>query len=68
MVDERPRGAKVVTAEQRRRAVTWLRSSRQVSERRARRVVGLSASSYRYTSRRAAHDVNRHPKFPAFLD
>lgn len=46
-----------MTAEQRRRAVTWLRSSRQVSERRARRVVGLSASSYRYTSRRTERDA-----------
>ena len=46
-----------MTAEQRRRAVTWLRSSRQVSARRARRVVGLSASSYRYTSRRTERDA-----------
>lgn len=47
----------MVTAAQRRRAVTWLRSSRQVSARRARRVVGLSASSYRYTSRRTERDA-----------
>ena len=46
-----------MTAEQRRRAVTWLRASRHVSERRARRVVGLSASSYRYTSRRTERDA-----------
>jgi len=49
-----------VTAEQRRRAVTWLRTSRRdvhVSERRARRLAGISASSYRYASRRAAHDA-----------
>lgn len=46
-----------MTADQRRRAVTWLRTDRQTSERRARRVVGLSASSYRYVSRRAAQDA-----------
>jgi putative transposase len=47
----------VVTAEQRRRAVTWLRTDRHVSERRARRVAGISASSYRYGSRRRAQDA-----------
>lgn len=47
----------MVTASQRRRAVTWLRTSRHVSERRARRVAGISASSYRYVSRRAAPDT-----------
>lgn len=45
-----------MTAEQRRRAVTWLRTVRHVSERRARRVSGISASSYRYASRRVARD------------
>ena len=47
----------MVTADQRRRAVTWLRTARHVSERRARRVAGLSASSYRYASRRAVADA-----------
>lgn len=46
-----------MTAAQRREAVTWLRTTRHVSERRARRVVGISASSYRYGSRRAAGDA-----------
>lgn len=46
----------MVTAAQRRHAVTWLRTVRRVSERRARRVAGISASSYRYVSRRAARD------------
>jgi putative transposase len=47
----------VVTADQRRRAVTYLQTARHVSERRARRVVRLSASSYRYVSRRAEADA-----------
>lgn len=47
----------MVTAAQRRCAVTWLRVERRTSERRARRLVGLSASSYRYASRRAAADA-----------
>jgi putative transposase len=47
----------VVTADQRRRAVTYLQAARHVSERRARRVARLSASSYRYVSRRVAHDA-----------
>lgn len=49
-----------VTAEQRQRAVTWVRTSRAdqlASERRARRAAGISASSYRYASRRAARDA-----------
>jgi putative transposase len=46
----------VVTASERRRAVTWLRTDRHVSERRARRVAGISASSYRYASRRSERD------------
>jgi putative transposase len=47
----------VVTAEQRRGAVTWLRRTRHVSERRARRLAGISASSYRYLSQRAIEDA-----------
>lgn len=45
-----------MTAKQRRHAVTWLRTDRHASERRARRIVGISASSYRYASRRAVSD------------
>lgn len=47
-----------MTAEQRRGAVTWLRRTRHVSERRARRLAGISASSYRYVSQRGVAD---HP-------
>ena len=46
----------MVTAPHRRRAVTWLRTDRHVSERRARRVAGISASSYRGASRRYERD------------
>ncbi len=46
-----------MTASQRRRAVTWLRTVRHVSERRARRVSGIGASSYRYAARRTASDA-----------
>lgn len=50
-----------MTAEQRRHAVTWLTTDRHVSERRARRLAGISASSYRYVSQRGARDqVLRH--------
>lgn len=45
-----------MTAAQRREAVTWLRTTRHVSERRARRVAGISASSYRYVSQRGIED------------
>jgi putative transposase len=47
----------VVTAEQRRRAVTFLRASRRASLRRACRLVGIGPSSYGYTSRRAERDA-----------
>ena len=47
----------MVTADQRRRAVTYLRTDRHVSERRARRLAGIGASSYRYRSRRAWADL-----------
>jgi hypothetical protein len=42
----------VVTAEQRRRAVTFLRTSRRASLARACRLVGIGRSSYAYTSPR----------------
>ena len=46
-----------MTAEQRRRAVTYLRTSRRVSLRRACRLVGIGRASYGYASRRAARDA-----------
>ena len=46
-----------MTAEQRRRAVTFLRTSRRASLRRACRLVGIGRSGYGYTSRRAARDA-----------
>ncbi len=46
-----------MTAEQRRRAVTYLRTSRRTSLSRACRLVGIGRSSYAYTSRRAAQDA-----------
>jgi len=45
-----------VTAAQRREAVTWLTTTRHVSERRARRLAGISASSLRYASQRGVAD------------
>ena len=47
----------MVTATQRQHAVTWLRTDRHVTERRARRLTGIGASSYRYVSRRADRDA-----------
>jgi putative transposase len=47
----------VVTADQRRRAVTFLRTSRRASLSRACRLVGIGRSSCRYTSRRTARDA-----------
>jgi hypothetical protein len=47
----------VVTAEQRRAAVTHLVRARRASLRRACRLVGISRASYGYVSRRAAADA-----------
>lgn len=47
----------MVTAEQRRRAVTFLRTSRHASASRACRLLGIGRSSYTYASRRAATDA-----------
>jgi hypothetical protein len=46
-----------VTAEQRRRPVTFLRTSRRASLARACRLVGIGRSSYAYMSRRAKRDA-----------
>ncbi len=46
-----------MTAEQRRRAVTFLRTSRRTSLARACRLIGIGRSSYAYTSRRAPRDA-----------
>ncbi len=47
----------MVTATQRRQAVTYLRERRRVGITRACRLVGISRTSYAYTSRRAAADA-----------
>jgi putative transposase len=47
----------VVTAEQRRRAVTFLRTSRRTSLSRACRLIGIGRSSCGYTSRRETRDA-----------
>lgn len=46
-----------MTAEQRRRAVTYLRTSRRASLSRACRLVGIGRSSYVYRSRRLERDA-----------
>jgi hypothetical protein len=46
-----------VTADQRRRAVPFLRAGRHASVARACRLVGIGRSSYAYTSRRAERDA-----------
>ena len=46
-----------MTADQRRRAVTFLRTSRRASLARACRLVGIGRSSYASTSRRAGRDA-----------
>lgn len=47
----------MVTTEQRRRVVTWLRERRAVGITRACRLVGISRASCRYVSRRHAPDA-----------
>jgi putative transposase len=47
----------MVTAEQRRQAVTFLRTSRHTSLSRACRLVGIGRSSYGYASRRETRDA-----------
>src|SRR3982751_695669 len=54
---ERRGGAKVVTADQRRRAVTHLRAAFAVSARRACRLLGLSRSRWHYRPRRPLRDA-----------
>jgi putative transposase len=49
----------VVTTEQRRQVVTYLRAAYSVSARRACRLVGLARSRWQYVSRRPARDALR---------